>query len=804
MKQFILFLFLLLPFCVASQVNETFDGPELGSDWIGKDRDSFRINDEGRLQLDIHPTRSGNLSIGKNISYSANMQWEFDVLMRWAPSGENKLCVYLYQENTDHYYYVRIGYSGSKDLGLMCQNNTELVAPKTDFETHPLLLHIKVTLEDNERWTLYSRTEGTDYYKKEGSCVYTMTETPKQGNMIFTFHYTKTRSELFSIDNVSVSNHITPTPLEPEEPDSPLPEELPQLKEVEVVSKSTLRYLFNKPVEIKSAVFYISDIGYAYRKAYVDEEKKTAVNALFEQEMEAGESYTISYQGITDLSGNPIPDFSENVKLKVEEEEPGTSTEPEEDEKPEEAPYGSILINEIMADPGEAQGMVEYIELYNKTSVPVTLNKWEYRNITGKKVKVLPEVTLEAGSYAVMYDSRKSLSIDKTALPIPIEKFPALNNQGAALHLYSASGHLIDSVSYTKSTTGRSWERTDTGWHLSTDPRGGTPGSANSSPDKEEQPVKPDIPDEPDSPVEPDKPEDPDEPGNPDKPDVPTIPETTVPVQPGEIIINELLPDPFAGGSEYIELYNRSDHPLSLSTLSIAIRKTDGTLNTRYSLASIPYLLDTEEYILLTKSIDAVTSFYDITNPSALYELNKLPILANTSSTLVLFRTEDETIIDEVSYSSKWHAPSVKNKKGVSLERINPDAATQDAANWTSASETAGYGTPGYQNSQYREASSGDATGIEPPVWIEESGSYTISYQLDRPGYNCRAFVFNTSGLRVAEISDHELLGTSGTITWSGMASDGSPLQTGVYIFYAEIYHPEGTVKRFKKAFLIR
>jgi len=29
-------------------------------------------------------------------------------------------------------------------------------------------------------------------------------------------------------------------------------------------------------------------------------------------------------------------------------------------------------------------------------------------------------------------------------------------------------------------------------------------------------------------------------------------------------------------------------------------------------------------------------------------------------------------------------------------------------------------------------------------------------------------------------------------------------LQAGIYIFYAEIYHPEGMVKRFKKAFLIR
>lgn len=778
MKQFILFLFVLLPFCVNSQVNEMFDGPELGADWIGKDRDSFRINEAGRLQLVIQPGKAGNLSVGKEIQYSANMQWEFDVHMQQAPSNDNKLCVYLYQENVERYYYVRIGNTGTKELGLMRHGKTELIAPRTDFADMPLLLHIKVKLENNEQWTLYSRTEGTPNYKLEGSCLYAVAAPPERGNMIFTFYYTKARSGLFSIDNIRVSGRLTPTPLEPDEPE-PSPVVLPQLLDVGPVSASTLRYAFDKPVEIEGAVFRISDIGTAYRKVYADTEKKTVVSVLFEKEMEAGKKYTISYQGVTDLSGNNLSDFSEEVEFKVEGEDGKDVAD---------ALPGSIWLNEVMAKPGNAEGMVEYVELYNKTPVPISLNRWEYRNVTGKKVKKLPDVTLGAGGYAVLYDSGKSLPAADKALLVPIEKFPALNDQGALLHLYNASGTLIDSVTYAKATAGKSWERSVSGWHLSIDPRGGTPGSANSSPGKEEE-----------------LPTDPDNPDVPDNPDEPDIPETTQPVQPGEIIINELLPDPYAGGSEYIELYNRSEHSLSLSTLSVAIRKSDGTLSTRYPLASVPHALKAGNYLLLTKNLEGVTSFYDIADPSALFGLAKLPVLANTSSTLVLFRTADEIIIDEVAYSSKWHAHSVKNKKGVALERIDPDAVTQEAANWTSASETAGYGTPGYRNSQYKDVSSGGgATGIEPPVWIEESGSYTVSYLLDRSGYSCRAFVFNTSGLRVAEISNHELLGTSGKITWNGVANNGSPLQTGVYIFYAEIYHPEGTVKRFKKAFLIR
>lgn len=112
MKQFILFLFVLLPFCVNSQVNETFDGPTLGGDWIGKDRGQFAINADGRLQLNIEPTESGTASIGKEIAYSSDMQWEFDVYMQKSPSDKNKLYVYLYQENDERFCYVHIGNVG--------------------------------------------------------------------------------------------------------------------------------------------------------------------------------------------------------------------------------------------------------------------------------------------------------------------------------------------------------------------------------------------------------------------------------------------------------------------------------------------------------------------------------------------------------------------------------------------------------------------------------------------------------------------------------------------------------------------
>lgn len=786
MKQFILFLFLLLPFCVNSQVNETFDGPEIGSanPWR-VDSAGFFVKD-GRLQFDASRRAKGIHTIKLDIPYHVDgMEWMFDVSFSYKPTNNNHVRAFVYAtgEPTNVAYFVQVGHN---------EGNVSLYSWPPSSEPQRVIkgrdgilakgsnsVRVKLTLENNSKLVLYTRLNTESYFHKEGECKVVSSGVRKGGvlNLQCRYQAASMDNMITSFDNIIVSDHVTSTPLEPDEPDepddpAPSPEDPPLLIGIEPMTLSSLQFIFDKPVDIKDAVFSISSVGDAYRIGYADEETMTRVNTLFSKEMQVGTNYTISYKGLTDLSGNRLPTYSEDLKLSADgEEEPGA------------IPVGSVLINEVMADPKGLKELpeTEYVELHNTTGNALSLAGWRF--VYGGSAKKIGNIRLPAKGYAVLYRSGREIKVDAGGLAVPMDDFPVvLANAGKELQLRDASDEVIDKVSYAKATPAKSWERTSSGWYLSTDPRGGTPGSANSSSsgEEEEPPVDPDDPEEPDTPV------------------------ITDPVQPGDIVFNELLPDPYAGGSEYIELYNRSGQPLSLSALSIATRKSDGTLSTRYPLQPVGKRLEAGGYVLLTKEVEKVSSFYDIADPSALHQL-KLPVLANTSSTLVLFRTADETVvIDEVSYSSKWHAPSVKNRKGVALERIDPEAATQLPANWTSASATAGYGTPGYRNSQDKEASSGSSTGIEPPVWIEEAGSYSISYLLDRPGYSCRAYVFNTSGQRVAEISNHQLLGTSGELIWSGIAGNGSPLHAGLYIFYAEIYHPEGAVKRFKKAFLVR
>ena len=470
-----------------------------------------------------------------------------------------------------------------------------------------------------------------------------------------------------------------------------------------------------------------------------------------------------------------------------------TPITPEEPEEP--APTyttGCIWINEVMADPNGlvALPQTEYVELHNRSDQRINLENWQF--IYGDKPTLLTDYKLPAQGYVVLYRSGREIKVDVQGGALPLEKFPsALLNAGKTLSLVDPTGQVIDQITYEKAKAGIAWERSATGLYLSTDPRGGTPGATNSAPTSP-------------TPDEPTDPEMPDEPTTPDTPETPDNNETPVEassVQPGEIILNELLPAPFAAGSEYIELYNRSQQTLSLTGLALATRKADGSISTLYPLSTITTPLEPGGYVLLSKLLSGVEAFYLISSPQALHAV-KLPVLANNGATVVLLRLTDLTVIDEVSYSPKWHDSAIKDPKGVALERLDPDKPTQDATNWHSAAASAGYGTPGYRNSQQLLPSS-TLNGFERPYWSDSERSYLLRYQLADAGYRCRIWIFDTMGRRIAEIANLSTLATEGTLRWDGIGYDGSRPKPGIYIFYAELFLPNGTTHTQREVFLI-
>lgn len=262
-----------------------------------------------------------------------------------------------------------------------------------------------------------------------------------------------------------------------------------------------------------------------------------------------------------------------------------------------------------------------------------------------------------------------------------------------------------------------------------------------------------------------------------------------------DIVINEILPNPFLGGEEYVELYNRSDKTIDLSSLSILMRNADMSFNKAYPLShkKEPFLPDT--YLLLTKSKENVCQFYACPSLLSCQEI-AMPTLTNAGGNLVVINNINNTIIDEFAYNDKMHSAGLASKKGVSLERIDVEGASNDWKNWQSASAENNYGTPGTANSQRLAGLEDGVEIIVPTIAMDE---YQIRYKFASAGNMCRAIIFDSSGKVVRSLFNNQLLGTEGVLYWNGRGNSDQTLNSGVYILYFEINDQRsGKVKKFK------
>lgn len=764
MRHFLLLTLFLLPFCVTAQLSESFDGPDITSSypWQGS-LERFIINDQNELQLNA---RRGS---GKDHLYISSVplwdnEWSWRVRSDYKGTSSNCFHIYLWSQNCDIPYtgeaiLVRIGNNKDNDIDLCYQRG--------NIETKPLIkgrslckdaydIEIKVTIDENGFCTLFSKTPDEEDFVEEGSCE--LNYMGDDGYFMIATKYSTTHATDKYIDDIRISRFtLNDEKEQPEQPEYPI-----SLLLLEQEDAHTLYLYFNRYVDVYESVFTLSDMGEA-DEVHQSVEGGDIIKLIWFEPMENDKEYTLSYMDVLDETGYPYADdyvftatFSEDP---IDPPTPGTESSYE---------VRCILINEVMADPKGLTELpeTEYVELWNVSQETIETEGWSF--VYGGKLYSLNNYSFPPDSYVVLFNEKNEIDAGN-GFAMALKSFPQLANAGKDLQLIDPYEKVIDSIIYEKAKSGKSWERAGNDWYLCYDRKGGTPGNKNS---------------------------------NPSDPEIPPT-DVTSTVEYGEIIFNELLPNPYKDESEYIELYNRSGKSLSLQGLSVAIRKADGSLSTKYPLAETKNILEPDGYLLITKSAESIFNCYTVKYSQNIYEI-KIPVLNNTGATLVLFREHDEEIIDEITYSSKWHDSSVKDQKGVALERTDPDKDTQDEENWTSAAAIAGYGTPGYQNSQHGNTPGPEIpSGIDKPVYDKESGIYSILYYLDQPGYRCRAYVYDLSGKKVADITNNELIGTNGAIQWEGFGNSGTRLKTGLYILYIELYHNEGSTKTYKEVFLV-
>ncbi len=271
-----------------------------------------------------------------------------------------------------------------------------------------------------------------------------------------------------------------------------------------------------------------------------------------------------------------------------------------------------------------------------------------------------------------------------------------------------------------------------------------------------------------------------------------------------DILINEILFDPYKDGVEFVEIYNNSQKVLNLNTLSIGtVRESDGAILLK-PISEESHLIHPSSYRLLSSNSQIVASHYPNSVVKNFIQMTSFPQLKNSNGTIVL--QNGETQIDRLNYNENMHDALIANRKGVSLERTNFVRSTNESGNFKSAAATEGYATPGYENSQFKRFTeqaaeialrsktfSPDHDGFEDVLQIDYSF-------LEEEDLVATIDVYNDRGLLIKSLTRNQRLSSSGSLYWDGLMDNNQLAPVGIYILAIEVYNSRGFRKILRES----
>jgi len=269
-----------------------------------------------------------------------------------------------------------------------------------------------------------------------------------------------------------------------------------------------------------------------------------------------------------------------------------------------------------------------------------------------------------------------------------------------------------------------------------------------------------------------------------------------------DVIINEILFNPKTDGTDYVEIYNRSNKIINLKDLFLANRSSTGVISNLKQLSLLSIAMYPAEFLVLSEDENIVKRQYIAKNLSAFINLSSIPSFSDDKGTVVLLNNTG-AVVDELAYDEKWHFALINNAEGIALERIDPNAKTQNKDNWHSAAKDVGYGTPSYQNSQFRIdlQVKGDITTTPEVFSPDNDGTddfLTIHYRFPETGYVMNITVFDAGGRPVKALQRNAICSQQGSFRWDGLNDKFQQLPLGPYVIFTEVFNLAGKVKRFK------
>ena len=271
----------------------------------------------------------------------------------------------------------------------------------------------------------------------------------------------------------------------------------------------------------------------------------------------------------------------------------------------------------------------------------------------------------------------------------------------------------------------------------------------------------------------------------------------------GDLLLNEVLFNPPAGGEDYVELYNAGKSIIDLSKLMLCNRKTTGELYNFLPLSSKSWNLFPDCYAVLCVDPDGLKRNKLVKNPSQLIQIEQLLSLPDDEGNLVLCDANLH-VYDELHYHHLWHHPLLVNEENVALERIHYRSKTQDKNNWGSASANVGFGTPTYKNSLFINGDSLQGTlNITPELLTPDNDGrddrVAISVETADNSSMLSISIYDAGGLLIKQLVKLQSLSGKGLYFWDGVDEKHKLVARGHYWVVADVFGRGGKTKRLRK-----
>jgi hypothetical protein len=832
MRYFLLTFCSFLYFIDYAQITDGFtDGNfTLNPNWVGSDT-KFEVNNSFQLHSKSTSSDSIFLTLENKLDFQNSVEWHFWMKHSFSPSSNNYSRFYLitnaldFKSNPDG-YYLQFGETGTNDaIRLFKRKNsisTQICAGTIGAISTNFITSIKVVRESSGEWRIYSDFNGGENYTLEASALDNAQVSGKYSGVYCQF--TKTYATKFYYDNFYLGPKVVDkTP--------------PTCQQIQVIDNKHLKLIFSETIDSISGNtpenYAFLNSSNTILSASRMQNATACVMLELDTPLQNAANYTLSISQIADLTENVMLPETKNVYYIIA-------------EKPEK---GEVIINEIMSNPSPVVGLpeIEYIEIYNKSNKFFNLENWVITDGTSKgkitsawlgphEFKVLCSTSgLPFLNPAVGVSSFPSLnnSGDKITL------LDSLGNRLDEVE-YVLSWYQMDGTS----TGGISLERMNpfhpcsdaSNWKGATHPDGGTPNEQNSVYDTFPNLLPIEITSiavESDSliilhfskqvdslsamtseltftpfleiqqlffknntlQIQTNY-------------SIPTSRQyqftilglkdcwstskmiattfaNTEPIAPNELIINEVLFNPYPNGTDFIELYNNSEKWFNLK--NCVLHSIENGMLSSPKVIQQNRILKPHEYVFLTSSITSQEKMYPNTNK--VYGMQMLiPTMNNDSGTVILMY--NNKLIDKVSYKEAWHFPFLNNKEGKSLECLSAFLPSDEKQNWYTASENEGFATPGKANSHQMHGLDATDFKLSSPTISPDNDGFEdlveISFSTTSPNTSASLTIYTMQGVEIKKIINNQLVSNSVNVSWDGLDNKKQQLPIGIYILHLE------------------